>query len=82
LRTFEAAGRSATVGDLFRIYTQAQREQAGFNWITIPDGVDISGAEVFDPLAMRELYDTGYRQALKGPHWNSYPPGIQGDPRR
>lgn len=82
LRTFEAAGRSATVGALFRIYTLAQREQAGFNWITIPDGVDISGAEVFDPLAMRELYDTGYRQALKGPHWNSYPPGIQGDPRR
>ncbi len=62
LRVLEASGRSAVVGDLFRIYAVALREQGEFQWVTIPQGVDLSGAEVFDPVTMRELYEIGYKQ--------------------
>jgi hypothetical protein len=75
-RVLEASGRSAVVGDLFRIYAFSLREQGEFQWITIPQGVDLSGAEVFDPVTMRELYDIGYKQALAGPHWEVDPPGL------
>jgi len=75
-RVLEASGRSAVVGDLFRIYAFSLREQGEFQWITIPQGVDLSGAEVFDPVTMGELYGIGYKQALAGPVWSVDPPGL------
>ena len=77
VRVIEATGRAAAVGDLFRIYGYAQREGAKFQWITIPNDVDMSSDEVFDPVAMRALYDVGYRLAVTGDHWARQPPGQQ-----
>jgi hypothetical protein len=76
-RTLESAGKSAVVGDLFRIYAVARREEAGYHWVTIPDGIEIEGAEFFDPARMRELYDVGYRVAREGPLWATQPPGLR-----
>ena len=77
LRTFESASKSAVVGDLFRIYAVTLREQAGFNWVTIPENVELAGNELFDPVQMRELYDLGYRQALMEYPWFTDPPGLR-----
>jgi hypothetical protein len=77
LRVFESATKAAFVGDLFRIYAVAVREQAGFFWITIPNGVELIGEQLFDPVLMRELYDLGYRNALAGQLWASAPPGME-----
>jgi hypothetical protein len=68
------------VGALFTIYAFAQREQASFQWVTIPQGVEIPGTAAFDPAKMTELYEVGYRAALAGPVWSVNPPGLQGDP--
>ena len=76
-RAFELAARSATLGDLFRIWAVAQRDSAGFKWITIPEGVELSGNETFDPEVMARLYEVGFQRALGGPVWNSDPLGIQ-----
>ena len=76
-RAFELAARSATLGDLFRIWAVAQRDSAGFNWITIPEGVELSGNETFDPEVMGRLYEVGFQRAMSGPVWNSDPLGIQ-----
>jgi hypothetical protein len=76
MRVFDSAGKSAVVGDLFRIYAVAVREQSGYHWVTIPDGVEITGNEVFDPEKMSELYDLGYRKGLEGPVWLTSPPGL------
>ena len=76
LRTLDSAAKAATVGDLFRIHTLTAREGAGFRWITIPDGVEIRGDEVFDPARMQELYEVGRQRALEGPQWFTGPPGI------
>jgi hypothetical protein len=76
IRVFDSAGKSAVVGDLFRIYAVAVREHSGYNWVTIPDGVEITGNEIFDPEKMSELYELGYQKGLEGPLWLTAPPGL------
>ncbi len=76
LRTIEAATKSAVIGDLFRIFAITSFENSGYHWITIPNGVEIQGEEVFDPVLMRQLYDTGYETARSGPKWYTRPPGF------
>jgi predicted acylesterase/phospholipase RssA len=77
MRSFDSAGKSAVVGDLFRIYAATQREGADFHWITIPEGFDIIGTEVFDPAKMAELFRLGYDTARQGPPWSTLPPGMR-----
>jgi Patatin-like phospholipase len=79
-RVIEASGRAGVVGALFVIYAFAQREQASFQWVTIPQAVEIPGTEVFDPVKMTALYEVGYRTALAGPVWSVDPPGLQEQP--
>ncbi len=77
LRAFDSASKWAVVGDLFRIYAITLREQASFHWVTIPEGVDLVGEEVFDPVKMTELYELGYETARKGPPWSTVPPSLR-----
>jgi hypothetical protein len=79
-RVIDASGRTAAIGDLFRIYSYAQREQAGFQWITIPDDVVMGGEEFFDPVAMRSLYDVGFGLATSRRGWFTLPPGQRSEP--
>ena len=53
------------------------REQASFHWVTIPEGVDLVGEQVFDPVMMTELYELGYETARKGPPWSTVPPSLR-----
>jgi predicted acylesterase/phospholipase RssA len=75
VRVIDASGRTAALGDLFRIYSFAQSEGAGFQWITIPDYVAMGGDEVFDPREMQSLYDLGFGLATSGGGWYTLPPG-------
>jgi hypothetical protein len=79
-RVIDTAGRAAVIGDLFRIYAYAQRTQAGYQWITIPQEVVVAGDEVFDPAAMRALYEVGFGLATTGRGWFTLPPGRGPDP--
>ena len=76
MRVFDSSGKAAVVGDLFRIYAITSREQTGYHWTTIPEGVELFGDEIFDPAKMRELYDLGLSAALAGPSWSTKPPGV------
>lgn len=80
MRVLDASGRSAVLGDLFRIYAFSLQQQAGFQWTGIPQGVDLSGAEVFDPVQMGMLFQIGYERALAGPEWSVRPPGFEAQP--
>ena len=79
-RAFSAAAKASTLGDLFRIYTFALLNSAGYHWITIPNGVELAGDETFDPVAMRRLYDIGFGKSRDGPEWSTLPPGVQDPP--
>jgi len=76
MRVFDSAGKAAVVGDLVRIYAVAVRDRSNYFWTTIPNGVEITGNEVFDPAKMIELYDLGYQTAIGGPRWFTEPPGL------
>jgi hypothetical protein len=75
-RSFQAAGTSAVVGDLVRIYALSKREGSEYHWVTIADDVNLTSSETFDPVAMQKLYDIGFQAALSGPVWNRFPPGV------
>jgi hypothetical protein len=77
MRTFESASKSAVVGDLFRIYAVTRREQAGYNWITIPEDVELSGNELFDPVLMGRLFELGRQSAQADAPWVTDPPGLR-----
>jgi len=79
-RSFQAAGMSATVGALTRIYAQSKREGSEYHWTNIANDVTLTSNETFDPVAMQRLYDIGYQAALAGPVWNRDPPGVGGKP--
>jgi hypothetical protein len=56
MRVFETSGKASTIGDLFRIFAATTRDQASFNWVTIPETLDLgSSDELFDPATMRAL---------------------------
>jgi hypothetical protein len=76
LRSLAAAGKASAIGDLFRIYAVARRNEAGFYWVTIPAGISLEGEEVFDPALMRKLFDLGFDMSQKDSYWNSSPPGF------
>jgi len=80
LRVVDATSRAAVLGDLFRIYSVAQRTDAGFHWVTIPNDVSMTSDEVFDPVAMNLLYTVGYRLGITGDAWATAPPGVSQDP--
>jgi hypothetical protein len=75
-RSIEAAAKSAVMGDLFRIYTDARRSQSGFFWVTIPSDVSLDANEMFDPVLMRKLVDFGILKAQSGDFWFTEPPGL------
>ncbi len=79
-RSIDASGRTAVLGDLFRIYAYAQREQGSFHWITIPRDVNMVGEEIFDPVQMQQLYDLGLRMAGTRDPWSTRQPGQQPAP--
>jgi predicted acylesterase/phospholipase RssA len=76
LQSMDAASRASMLDELVRIYAFALREDAGYAWAGIPQGINLAGAEIFDPAVMRELFDLGYRRALAGPEWQALPPGF------
>lgn len=62
------------VGDLYRIYLTAQRDNVDFNLAYIPASFGHPHREEFDTDFMRALYETGYRMAVQGYPWNKTPP--------
>ena len=52
LRVLASSGKAGMMGDLVRIYAFTREAQASFQWVTIPEAVDIDGDEVFDPVMM------------------------------
>ena len=82
-QTFSIAGRAISsliqtqgVGDLYKIYTTAQRDGIDYNLAYIPKSFNAPHKEDFDSAYMRKLFQTGYDLAAKGYHWDKTPPGF------
>ena len=66
-----------SIGDLYRIYTTAQREGIKFKLVYIPSEFELQPSELFDPVVMEQLFDLGYQMALSGDPWKNSPPGLK-----
>ena len=64
------------IGDLYRIYTVAQRDNADFNLAYIPPTFKTPHKSEFDTDYMRSLFDVGYGLAEKGYSWTKKPPVL------
>ena len=67
---------SQGIGDLYRIYATAERDEVDFNLGFIPSSFKAEHKEEFDTEYMRALYSTGYDMTLKGFPWLKAPPGF------
>jgi predicted acylesterase/phospholipase RssA len=82
-RTMNIAGRAVSslihtqgIGDLYRIYASAERDDVEFNLAFIPATFTVPLVAVFDIAYMRQLYATGYDLAVMGFPWTKIPPGF------
>jgi hypothetical protein len=87
-KAISIAGRAITtmihsqgLGDLYRIYLTAQRDNVEFNLAHIPSHFNHPHREEFDTDFMRELFNLGYSMAKDHYPWQSVPPDYhQGKP--
>jgi predicted acylesterase/phospholipase RssA len=64
------------IGDLYRIYTVAQRDKVDFNLAYIPPTFTTPHQSQFDTYYMRSLFDLGYSLSEKGYSWAKKPPVL------
>ena len=75
-RAISSLIHSQGVGDLYRVYLEAQRDGLDFNLAYIPASFDASHRMDFDTEYMRALFRTAYELAVKGYPWEKKPPGF------
>ncbi|QIG48933.1 patatin [Nordella sp. HKS 07] len=62
------------IGDLYRLYSNAQRDKIDYNAIWVPASFELKEKEPFDPVYMRALYKLGYEMGKNGIPWEKHPP--------
>ncbi len=62
------------VGDLYRMYSNAQRDGVAFNAIWVPKSFTMKEATPFDPVFMQSIFDVGYKMGREGIPWAKQPP--------
>jgi len=74
---FDTMVNSQGIGDTYRIYTQSLKNGSDYNLAVIPGDFRPEKGQEFDPKQMRELFDRGYQDAVKGYKWQKIPPGLE-----
>jgi hypothetical protein len=77
-RAISSLTQTQGIGDLYRIYLTAQRDGIDYNLAFVPRTFNTPHREQFDPVYMRELYQTGYDMAAAGFPWAKTPPLFGG----
>jgi predicted acylesterase/phospholipase RssA len=83
-RTLSIVGRAVSsliqtqgIGDLYRIYVAARRDDIDFNLASIPSSFKMQLESPFEAAYMRGLYEVGYDLGRRGYRWAKHPPGYQ-----
>src|SRR5262249_24690074 len=54
------------IGDIYRMYTDAQRDHTDCNVASIPPDFSVPSNSAFDPVYMKAVYKEGYDMAVAG----------------
>ncbi len=76
-RSVSALIQTQGVGDLYRIYVAANRDNIDFNLANIPPSFNHALPRPFDTAYMNALFDVGYRLGEGNYRWAKTPPGYQ-----
>jgi hypothetical protein len=76
-RAIDTMIKAAVVGDLYRIYAFARRDDISFNYASIPDDYEPQSTELFDQAEMNRLFQIGYQLGMSDNPWRSTPPGLE-----
>jgi hypothetical protein len=77
-RSVDSLIRTQGIGDMYRMYLGARRDNLDYHLALIPEDFDVVSKEVFDPEYMKALYKRGYDLARDGYPWARTPPGYTG----
>lgn len=75
-RAIDSMINTQGIGDLYRIYLNCQRDDIDFNLAYIPPTFKVKPKEAFDPVYMKQLFDTGYDMMKNGFSWQKTPPAF------
>jgi len=75
-RSIDGLIRTQGIGDLFRLYVIAEKNNFDYFLAHVPNDFHVETDELFDPDYMRPLFQIGYQQGLRGGCWRSTPPGL------
>ena len=79
IRSLDSLMRTQGLGDLYRIYVGARRDNIDFNLAYIPDDFVDNSKEAVDKDTMSELYRIGQELGRGGYHWYKLPPGAKAE---
>jgi len=75
-RSLETLQAEAYIGDIYRLYTFAQKRDWDFNLAYIPSDFKPNPKEYFDTKEMQRLFKRGHDDAAHGYMWHKAPPGY------
>jgi hypothetical protein len=81
IRAISSLTKFQGVGDLYRIYVLAQRDEIDYNLAYIPADFDAKRTSEFDTKYMTEEFNLAYNLARAGYKWSKHPPGFEPLPR-
>jgi hypothetical protein len=76
-RAIVSLTKNQGVGDLYRIYLLAQRDDIDYNLAFIPADFKTKRASEFDSKYMNQEFELAYNLARSGYNWSKYPPGYE-----
>ena len=80
-RTIASLIRTQGVGDIYRVYSAAERDGVNVFVTWIPEEApEDTSEQTFDPKYMTQLFEFGYRQALEGNAWQDMEAMLRGEP--
>jgi hypothetical protein len=79
-RAIDSLLKSQGVGDLYRLYTYAKRDNLDYNLAFIPKDFHATPHSEFDTAYMNALFQVGYDMASHGYPWTKHPPDYNPNP--
>jgi predicted patatin/cPLA2 family phospholipase len=76
LRAISCLVQNQGLGDLYRIFSIAQRDHVDFNLTFIPPSFKMQKKADFDTKFMQALYERGEEMGAEGIHWLKHPPVL------
>jgi predicted acylesterase/phospholipase RssA len=75
-RAIDSLLKSQGIGDLYRLYTYAKRDDLDYNLAFIPKDFHGTSTSEFDTAYMTALFNVGYNMACCGYPWTKHPPDF------